>query len=140
MQPNVLLVEDNPADVRLMREAFLECRVDATLHVAEDGCDAVGFLHRQHRHVQAPRPDLVILDLNLPKLDGQTVLQIIKHDPDLRRIPVVVLSTAATPAIIARCRALAVDAYVTKPSRWEDVCDHVREMTRFLEGEEGDRP
>ncbi len=132
MHPNVLLVEDNPADVRLMREAFLECQIAANIHLAVDGCDAVGFLHRQHRHAEAPRPDLVILDLNLPKRDGQTVLQIIKHDPDLREIPVVVLSTAATPAIIARCHALSVDAYVTKPSRWEDVCGSVRDMARFL--------
>ncbi|MBA3685440.1 MAG: response regulator [Planctomycetes bacterium] len=132
MLPNVLLVEDNPADVELLHEAFRECAVHATLHVSPDGCDAVGFLHRQHRHLLAPRPDLIILDLNLPKLDGQTVLQIVKHDPELRAIPVVVLSTAATPAIIARCKALSIAAYVTKPSRWEDVCDSVRDIGRLL--------
>ena len=90
----VLLVEDSPGDVRLTQEAFREANPSAVLHVATDGVEAMAFLRREGAHVHAPRPDLILLDLNLPKMDGREVLALIKEDEDLKTIPTVILTTS----------------------------------------------
>ncbi len=112
---NILLVEDNPADVRLTREALKEAKVLNALYVAQDGIAALAFLRREGQYAQSPRPDLILLDLNLPKRDGREVLAEIKRDGALRRIPVVVLTTSRAEEDIVRTYDLHANAYVTKP-------------------------
>lgn len=111
----ILMVEDNPADVRLTKEAFRDAKVLNSMSVASDGEEAMEFLRRRGRHKDAPRPDIILLDLNLPKKDGRAVLEEIKEDPDLRRIPVVVLTTSEDEKDILRAYDLHVNAYITKP-------------------------
>src|SRR5580704_17029492 len=94
----VLLVEDSPGDVRLTREAFKDAKVHINLHVASDGAEAMAFLGRDGEHLNSPRPDLILLDLNLPKKDGRQVLKEIKESPTLRSIPVVILTTSSSDA------------------------------------------
>src|ERR1700738_1617640 len=98
----VLLVEDSPGDVRLTREAFKDAKVHITLHVASDGTEGTFFLKREGEHAKFPRPDLILLDLNLPKKDGREVLTEIKESPTLKSIPVVILTTSASDADILR--------------------------------------
>jgi chemotaxis family two-component system response regulator Rcp1 len=113
---NILLVEDNPADVRLTQEALKEAAHARTrLHVAGDGVEALEFLHRQGSFAGAPRPDLVLLDLNLPRVDGRQVLAEVKGDPDLRRIPVVVLTTSPSEDDILHAYDQHVNSYIRKP-------------------------
>ena len=111
----ILLVEDNPGDVRLTREALKEGKVYSNLHTVKDGVEAMEFLRRQGRYKDAPRPDIVLLDLNLPKKDGREVLQEIKTDEDLKRIPVVVLTTSKAEEDVLRTYNLHANCYVTKP-------------------------
>lgn len=111
----ILLVEDSPADVLMTREALAQTGLAATLHVAEDGVDALAFLRRAGRHAAAPRPDLVLLDLNLPRMDGREVLAEIKADPALAVIPLVVLTTSAADEDVLRAYGLHANCYVTKP-------------------------
>ncbi len=111
----ILLVEDNPGDVRLTREALKEARVTNALHVAVDGVDAMAFLRGEPPHAGAPRPDIILLDLNLPRMDGREVLAAIKADPDLKRIPVVLLTTSADERDILTSYNLHANCYVTKP-------------------------
>ncbi len=111
----ILLVEDEPGDVRLTIEAMRQAKVRNTLHVAEDGVEALDFLFRRGAFSHAPRPDLILMDLNLPKMDGREVLTIIKQDPNLCQIPVVVLTTSGADADIAKCYSLHASCYVTKP-------------------------
>lgn len=111
----ILMVEDNPADVRLTKEAFADAKVLNNMSVVYDGDEAMEFLCRRGRFADAPRPDLILLDLNLPKKDGREVLAEIKEDPDLRRIPVVVLTTSEDERDILRAYDLHVNAYVKKP-------------------------
>jgi chemotaxis family two-component system response regulator Rcp1 len=111
----VLLVEDSSGDVRLTREAFKDAKVHINLHVVSDGTKAMAFLLRQGEHANAPRPDLVLLDLNLPKKDGREVLQEIKESPTLKSIPVVILTTSASEADILRSYRLHANCYITKP-------------------------
>lgn len=111
----ILLVEDNPGDVRLTKEALREAKVRNELYVAEDGVEAMDFLNRKGEHKNAPRPDLILLDLNLPKKDGREVLQEIKQDDALKRIPVVVLTTSRAEEDILRSYNLHANCYVTKP-------------------------
>jgi two-component system, chemotaxis family, response regulator Rcp1 len=116
MKPvQILLVEDNPGDVRLTQAALAEGQVRNTLHVARDGVEAIAFLRRQNGHRQAPRPDLVLLDLNLPRKSGREVLKEIKEDPDLRRIPVIVLTSSEAEEDILRSYNLHANGYVAKP-------------------------
>jgi len=116
LQPvDILLVEDNPADVRLTREVLHEAKVLNTLHVAADGEAALAFLRQQGRHAGSPRPNLILLDLNLPKKDGREVLAEIKQDENLKRIPVVVLTTSKAEEDISRIYNLHANAYVVKP-------------------------
>ncbi len=111
----ILLVEDNPADVGLMREALHEAQVRHTLHVALDGRDALAFLRREGAHAAAPHPALILLDLNLPYLTGLDVLDAIKADPALRRIPVVMLTTSDAPVDIRAAYDRHVNSFITKP-------------------------
>ena len=111
----ILLVEDNPADVRLTNEALKESNIPYQKHVARDGVEAMAFLHREGKYSQAPRPDLILLDLNLPRKDGREVLAEIKADKNLRSIPVVVLSISRAEEDILLCYKLNANCYTTKP-------------------------
>ncbi|MFP4013134.1 MAG: response regulator [Chitinispirillaceae bacterium] len=111
----LLLVEDSPSDVRLTVEALKEAKVKNTLHVVTDGVEALRFLRREGEYGSYPKPDLILLDLNLPKKDGREVLAEIKEDEELRRIPIVVLTTSSAEEDIARAYSLHANCYVTKP-------------------------
>src|SRR6202045_2083052 len=111
----ILLVEDSPGDVRLTREAFKDAKVHINLHVASDGAEAMDFLHREGKHANALRPDLILLDLNLPKKDGREVLGEIKSNPAFLTIPVVILTTSAAEVDILRSYKLHANSYITKP-------------------------
>ena len=112
---DILLIEDNPGDVRLTKEVLMEGKVRNRLQVVGDGVEAMAFLRRENNYAEAPRPDLILLDLNLPKKDGREVLQEIKADHQLRRIPVVVLTTSAADEDILRSYDLSANCYITKP-------------------------
>ena len=111
----ILLVEDNPGDERLTREALKEGKVYHNLHWAKDGVEAMEFLQQKGKYKDSPRPDIILLDLNLPKKDGREVLQDIKSDEKLRRIPVVVLTTSKAEEDVLRSYNLHANCYVTKP-------------------------
>ena len=111
----ILLVEDNPGDVRLTQEALREGKVHNELSVVGDGVDALAFLRREGGFADAPKPDLILLDLNLPRKDGREVLEELKADPDLRRIPVVVLTTSKAEEDVIRSYDLHANCYITKP-------------------------
>jgi chemotaxis family two-component system response regulator Rcp1 len=111
----ILMVEDNPGDVRLTREALKGGKVLNRLHVVEDGVAALDFLYRRPPHEDAPRPDVILLDLNLPKMDGREVLSKIKSDDALKVIPVVVLTTSQAEEDVLRAYRLSANCYVTKP-------------------------
>jgi len=127
----ILLVEDNPADVRLTVEAFKEGTVRHKLSVARDGVEALDILFRRGIHNQAVRPDIILLDLNLPRKDGREVLQTIKADQALRRIPVVVLTTSSAEEDILRSYDLHVNCYITKPVDMERFIEVVRAIENF---------
>ena len=115
MPIEVLLVEDSPGDVRLTQEAFRDANSAVHLHVASDGIEAMAFLRREGIHSQAPRPDLILLDLNLPKMDGREVLAHIKDDAKLKRIPTVILTTSDAEADIVKSYQLQANCYLSKP-------------------------
>jgi CheY-like chemotaxis protein len=115
MPIEVLLIEDNAGDVRLTQEAFREANRAIRLRVASDGVEAMEFLRRQGAHSEAPRPDLILLDLNLPKMDGREVLAHIKADDDLKTIPTVILTTSEAEADILKSYQLQANCYLTKP-------------------------
>jgi chemotaxis family two-component system response regulator Rcp1 len=115
MPIQVLLVEDSPGDVRLTQEAFRDANPSIRLHVAPDGVEALAFLRHTGTYVDAPRPDLILLDLNLPKMDGREVLSHIKNDGDLKTIPTVILTTSDAEADVARSYQLQANCYLTKP-------------------------
>ncbi|WP_018546584.1 response regulator [Streptomyces sp. LaPpAH-108] len=129
---DVLLVEDDPGDELMTREAFEDNKIGNTLHVVRDGEEALHFLYRQGEHADAPRPDLILLDLNLPKYDGRQVLERIKSDPDLSHIPVVVLTTSAAEEDILRSYKLHANAYVTKPVDLDQFIAAVRQIDDFF--------
>lgn len=122
----VLLVDDNPADIRLMQEAFRETRVNSTLRVAADGVEAMAYLRHEGSYANVPRPDIVLLDLNLPRKNGHEVLAEIKSDPSLKLIPVVVLTTSSSPDDIHRSYDLRANCYITKPANIERFIGAVR--------------
>ena len=128
---DILLVEDSPGDVRLTREALAGSRIANTLHVAMDGEEALDFLFRRRRFHDAPRPGLILLDLNLPILDGREVLSEIKADNDLRTIPVVVLTTSSADEDILRTYELNANAFITKPVDLAQFIDAVLQIGRF---------
>ena len=111
----VLLVEDNPGDVRLTREALKEGKIRNNLNVARDGVEALAFLRREGVHADAPRPDVILLDLNLPRKDGREVLTEVKNDPSLRQIPVVILTSSQAEEDICRAYDLHANCYISKP-------------------------
>jgi len=127
----ILLVEDSPGDVRLTREAFKDAKVHINLNVASDGAEAMDFLNRAGEHANAPRPDLILLDLNLPKKDGREVLEEIKESPTLKTIPVVVLTTSASDADILRSYRLHANCYITKPVGLDGFLEVVKSIDDF---------
>lgn len=127
----ILLVEDNEPDIRLTREALKETSVPNRLHVTRDGVEAMAFLRREGPFSVAPRPDLILLDLNLPRKDGREVLEELRAEPSLRHIPVVVLTTSKADQDVLRCYRLAANAYVTKPVDLEDFLRLMRAIEAF---------
>jgi CheY-like chemotaxis protein len=115
----VLLVEDSPGDVRLTQEAFRDANRSIRLHVASDGVEAMAFLRKEGAHVHAPRPDIILLDLNLPKMDGREVLAHIKEDDGLKTIPTVILTTSDSEADVVKCYQLQANCYLSKPVQLE---------------------
>ena len=127
----ILLVEDNPGDVRLTLEVFKESKMHNNLSSVGDGVEALAFLRQEGQYVRSPRPDLILLDLNLPKKDGREVLAEIKEDPDLRRIPVVVLTTSRAERDVVRSYNLHANCYISKPIDLEQFITVVRSIEDF---------
>ncbi|MCG1003344.1 MULTISPECIES: response regulator [Halobacterium] len=128
---DILLVEDNPGDVRLTREAFAEAQITNDLHDVNDGEAALDFLHQRGDYEDAPRPDLLLLDLNLPKVDGLDVLEEVKTDDDLRTIPVVVLTSSEAEEDVVRSYEQHTNAYLTKPIDPNEFVDVIQSFERF---------
>jgi CheY-like chemotaxis protein len=128
---DILLVEDDPGDVLMTREAFEHHKIRNALHVVSDGVEALEFLNREGRFESAPRPGLILLDLNLPRKDGRELLGEIKQDPELRTIPVVVLTTSEAEEDILRSYDLHANAYVAKPVDFEKFAEVVRKIDDF---------
>jgi two-component system, chemotaxis family, response regulator Rcp1 len=127
----ILLVEDNPGDARLTQEALKEGKVLNELHIASDGVEAIAFLNREGKYVSAPRPDIILLDLNLPRMDGREVLAIIKNDPMFKRIPVVILTTSKAEEDIIRTYDLHANCYITKPVDLDQFLNVVQMVENF---------
>ena len=127
----ILLVEDNPADADLTREGLMDGRLLHTLHHVTDGVQALQFLRREGKYADVPTPDLVLLDLNLPKMDGRQVLQAIKGDPVLRRIPVVVLTSSKAEADVIKSYDLHANCYMCKPVDLNQFLETVRQIEEF---------
>jgi two-component system response regulator len=127
----ILLIEDSPADILLTREAFEESRIFNTIHVVEDGVQAMDFLNKQGDYASAPRPDLILLDLNLPRKNGREVLAEIKADPDLRKIPIVVLTTSNAEEDILKAYDLNANCYVVKPVGFDNFMRAVQSIRHF---------
>lgn len=130
----LLLVEDNPGDALLAREVFGEGPYDVNIHHVSEGNDALSFLKQDGRHASAPRPDLILLDLNLPGKDGRELLADIKNDDDLRSIPVIVLSTSTAYSDMEYCYSLHANCYVSKPISLVEFTDVVRRIESFWFG------
>jgi chemotaxis family two-component system response regulator Rcp1 len=128
---DVLLVEDNPGDVRLTKEALKEGKVQINLSIVTNGLEAMAFLRKEGEYKNAPKPDLILLDLNLPIKDGREVLEEIKNDDDLKYIPVVVLTTSEAEQDIFRTYELHVNCYITKPVDYEQFITVVRSIEEF---------
>ena len=131
MSVEVLLVEDSPGDVRLTQEVFRDANVPVHLHVAMDGVEAMSFLRREGEHAGAPRPHLILLDLNLPRMDGREVLAHIKEDENLKTIPTVILTTSESEADIVKSYQLQANCYLSKPVELESFENLVRSLGDF---------
>jgi len=131
MPIQVLLVEDSPGDVRLTQEAFRDANPAIHLQVAPDGVEAMAFLRHEGKHSQAPRPDLILLDLNLPKMDGREVLAHIKEDADLKTIPTVILTTSDAEVDIVKSYQLQANCYLTKPVQLDAFENLVKSINDF---------
>ena len=129
---DVLLIEDDPGDIVITREAFKNHKIRNTLRVARDGQEGLDYLYQRGAHQDAPRPDLILLDLNLPKYDGHQLLEKIKSDPEICHIPVIVLTTSAAEEDILRSYRLHANAYVTKPVGFEQFMHVIREIDEFF--------
>ena len=127
----VLLVEDSPGDVRLTQEAFRDANTSIRLHVAPDGVEAMAFLRREGIHADAPRPDIILLDLNLPKMDGREVLAHIKEDASLKTIPTVILTTSESEADIVKSYQLHANCYLSKPVQLDSFEGLVKSINGF---------
>jgi chemotaxis family two-component system response regulator Rcp1 len=130
-RPQVLLVEDSPGDIRLTREAFRDANESVYLHVATDGVEAMAFLKHEGNHLHSPRPDLILLDLNLPKMDGRQVLAHIKADDGLKMIPTVILTTSDAEADVTYSYRLQANCYLTKPVQLEAFESLVKSINDF---------
>jgi len=130
-QVEILLVEDSPGDVRLTREALRDSKVRNQVHAVADGVDAMAFLRRDGRFASAPRPDLVLLDLNMPRKSGHEVLAEVKGDRELRAIPVVILTSSEEEKDVARAYNLSANCYVTKPMDFQQFRRAVRDIEDF---------
>lgn len=130
----ILLVEDNEADAYLMQEVFQECSYQNKVNVVADGLEAMNYLYRQGKHNNASRPDLILLDLNLPKKDGREVLEEVKRDPTLCTIPVIVLTTSESEEDIRKCYQFQANCYITKPMQLERTYEVVQGIEDFWFG------
>lgn len=130
----ILLVEDNPGDARLVQEGMAQASVKNTVHHVRDGVEALAFLNHEPRYANVPRPDLIVLDLNLPGLDGRDVLTAIKGDARLRTIPVVVFTTSSADADVLKSYDLQASCYVTKPVNFEQFMKTIRDIESFWLG------
>lgn len=128
---NILLIEDNPGDVRLTQEAFKEGRMTINMDVVMDGVEAIKFLKKEHPYTDSIVPDLILLDLNLPKRDGREVLEEIKSDPNLKRIPVVILTTSNAEQDILKSYNLHVNCYINKPVDFDKFFDIIQKIEDF---------
>ena len=131
MPIKVLLVEDSPGDVRLTQEAFHDVNPSIKLHVTSDGAEAMAFLKHEGQHANAPRPDFILLDLNLPKMDGREVLARIKNDESLKTIPTIVLTTSEAQADILKSYQLQANCYLSKPVRLDEFEGVVKSVIDF---------
>jgi CheY-like chemotaxis protein len=129
---DVLLVEDDAGDILLIEEAFADNKLRNRLHVVRDGVEALAFLRREGEYADAPQPDLVLLDLNLPRKDGREVLAEVKSDESLRQIPIVVLTTSKAEEDVLRSYKLHANAYVTKPVDFDRFIEVVRQIDEFF--------
>lgn len=127
----ILMVEDNEPDIRLATEALKEAKIANSVHVVEDGVEALEYLRRQGKHEAARRPDLILLDLNLPRKDGRQVLAEIKADPDLGRIPVVVLTSSSAEQDVLKSYDLHANSYIVKPVDFAGLMDVVKSIEQF---------
>jgi len=127
----ILLAEDNPGDIRLTREALRATNINHHLHVVLDGVEAMAFLRHQGAYAGTPQPDLILLDLNMPRMDGRHVLALLKSDADLRRIPVVVLTCSQNETDIQAVYELQANCYVTKPSDFDEFMSVVKAIEEF---------
>ena len=132
--PLILLVDDSPADAGLTREVLATSERQANIQTVSDGEEALAFLHRTGKYIDATRPDLLILDLNLPRKDGRAVLAEVKADPELNEIPVVVFTTSRSDRDIARCYELGANSYMTKPGNLAQFFSAVRSLESFWFG------
>lgn len=130
-EADILLVEDNPADIELTRESLDEARILSNLHVARDGIEAMTFLNQEPPQADAPIPDLILLDLNLPKKDGREVLRECKEDEELRKLPIVVLTSSQAEADIARAYDLHANSYVVKPVELSEFVEIMKRIEGF---------
>jgi CheY-like chemotaxis protein len=128
---DILLVEDNPGDVRLTREALKEGKIKNNLFVTSNGVEALEFLRKEGEYTDAIRPDLILLDLNMPRMDGRELLQKIKEEPDLRRIPVVILTTSKSEEDIVKSYDLHANCYITKPVDLDQFINVVKSVEDF---------
>jgi two-component system, chemotaxis family, response regulator Rcp1 len=131
MSIEVLLVEDSPGDVRLTQEAFHAAKMSVHLHIATDGVEAMAFLRREGAYAHAPRPDLTLLDLNLPRMDGRAVLALIKEDNNLKTIPTVILTTSGSEEDIRKSYQLHANCYFTKPVQLDEFENLVKSINDF---------
>jgi CheY-like chemotaxis protein len=127
----ILMAEDNSTDVMLTKEALAHAKVLNTLHVVEDGIEALDFLHRRGKHAKAPQPDLILLDLNMPRKNGQEVLAEIKADDRLKQIPVVILTTSKAEEDVVKAYGLHANCYVIKPVDFDVFAEVVRSIQQF---------
>jgi two-component system, chemotaxis family, response regulator Rcp1 len=128
---DILLVEDSPADVLITREAFEEFRIVNTLHVVEDGVEALAFLNREGKYASAPQPDLILLDLNLPRKSGREVLTEIKENPRLRSIPVVILTTSPSEQDVLQAYEHHANCYIVKPVGFDNFVEAMKSIRQF---------
>ena len=128
---DILLVEDSPADVLITREAFAEFKIFNTLHVVEDGVEAMAFLNQDGKYASVPRPDLILLDLNLPRKNGREVLAEIKNEPRLKNIPVVVLTTSHSESDVLEAYDQHANCYIVKPVGFDNFVEAVKTINQF---------